>query len=46
MTILIILLVFSVLLNVILILGAFFSRADRDMEFLFMKEALKRQIKN
>ena len=45
MTLLIFLLVFSVSLNVALILGAYFSRADRDMKFLRMKEDLKKQIK-
>jgi hypothetical protein len=45
MILLIILLVFSVSLNVALILGAYFSRADRDMKILRIMEDLKKEIK-
>ena len=45
MILLIILLVFSISLNVALILGAYFNRADRDMKILRMMEDLKKQIK-
>jgi hypothetical protein len=43
MTLLIILLVFSVALNVALIAGAIFSRADQDMEIINLREKLKAQ---
>jgi len=45
MTLLIILLIFSVSFNVALILGAYLSRADREINILRMKEDLKKQIK-
>ena len=43
MTILIILLVFSAALNVALIVGAIFSRADHDMEIINLREKLNAQ---
>ena len=42
MALLIILLIFSVSLNVALILGAYFNHADRDMKILRMKEDFRK----
>ena len=41
MMLLIVLLVFSVSLNVALIVGSIFRLADRDMEILILKEKLR-----